>query len=303
MRALVLTKHGGPEVLAVKDVIDPKPSPGEVSVRVHAAGLNFADVMARMGLYPDAPKPPCVLGYEIAGVIEESNDAQFPSGMRVMAMTRFGGHAEKICVKKRQIVPMPAGMTFEEAAAIPVNYLTAYHMLFNIAHLKDGATVLIHMAAGGVGSAAIQLCRTVPHVTVIGTAGSKKHDFIRQLGCDHAIDRSQDYVPEVKKLTHGQGVNLVLDPLGGDDWRKGYSLLRPTGMLISFGFANLAKGSRRNIPNILKQLWRVPKFEPVKLMQENKAVAGDSLGHLWQEHQSLTKSPISYQQTLRTKGL
>ena len=190
MRAIWIKKYGGPEVLEIRDAPAPDPKRGEVRVRVRAAGLNFAELMAREGLYPDAPKPPCVVGYEAAGVVEALGEGVTePSvGTRVIALTRFGGHAEVICVPAGQIRVMPEGMSFEEGAALPVVYITAYHMLFRVAQLRPGARVLVHMAGGGVGLAALQLCRTVPGVTVFGTASSSKHAFLRQQGFDHCID-------------------------------------------------------------------------------------------------------------------
>src|SRR5690349_16952557 len=225
MKAIWITKYGGPEVLAVRDGPDPEPGPGEVRVRVRAAGLNFADIMARLGLYPDAPKPPCVVGYEAAGVVDAlgSGVAGPPVGARVLALSRFGGQADVICIPAAHAVPMPAAMSFEEAAALPVNYITAYHALFRVAALRPGEKVLVHMAAGGVGIAALQLCRTVEGVETFGTASASKHGALRDEGCHHPIDyRTRDYEAEVRGLTGGRGVDVVLDPLGGRDWRKGY---------------------------------------------------------------------------------
>jgi NADPH:quinone reductase-like Zn-dependent oxidoreductase len=172
MRAVWITRHGGPEVLEVRETPDPEPGPGQVRVRVRAAGLNFAEVMARQGLYPDAPKPPCVVGYEAAGVV----DAVGPGvsgpavGQRVVALARFGAHAEAVCVPAEQTLALPEGTGFEEAAALPVNYLTAYHMLFRVACVRPGERVLVHMAAGGVGIAVLQLCRTVEGVVTLRDA-------------------------------------------------------------------------------------------------------------------------------------
>ena len=256
MRALWQMKNGGPEVLTVRETPDPTPGPGEVRIRVRACGLNFAEVMARQGLYPDAPKPPCVLGYEAAGEV----DALGPGvdglalGTPVVALTRFGGHADVVCVPQAQVLPMPDGMDFETAAAIPVTYLTAYHMLFRVANLQPGARVLIHMAAGGVGIAALQLCATVEGVTTFGTASASKHEVLRAEGCDHPIDyRNTDYAARVRELTDGAGVDVVLDPLGGKDWATGLRLLRPVGHLVAFGFANMAGGERRSLLRMVSQ--------------------------------------------------
>jgi synaptic vesicle membrane protein VAT-1 len=286
MRAIWITRHGGPEVLEVRESPDPEPGPGQVRVRVQAAGLNFAEVMARLGLYPDAPKPPCVVGYEAAGVVDALGlgVAAPAAGTRVLALVRFGAHADVLCVPVDQVVPMPEGMTFDEAAALPVNYVTAYHMLFRVAALRPGDRVLVHMAAGGVGIAVLQLCRTVPGVVTYGTASASKHDTIRAEGCQNPIDyRTTDYAEAVRTLTGGTGVDLVLDPLGGRDWLKGYDLLRPAGRLVAYGFANLAAGERRSLFRVAQQGLAIPRFSPTRLMNENRSVAGVNIGHLWNE--------------------
>jgi synaptic vesicle membrane protein VAT-1 len=286
MRAVWITRSGGPEVLAVRETADPEPGPGEIRIRVRAAGLNFAEVMARQGLYPDAPKPPCVVGYEVAGVVDAAGaGASGPAvGSRVLALTRFGGHADTVCVPAAQALEMPDGMGFEEAAALPVNYLTAYHMLFRVANVRPRERVLVHMAAGGVGIAVLQLCRTVEDVATFGTASAGKHDVLREEGCTHPIDyRDTGYAAEITRLTGGEGVDIVLDPLGGGDWRKGMRLLRPAGRLVAYGFANMSSGERRSLVNIARQLVRVPWFTPLGLMDRNLGVAGVNMGHLWQE--------------------
>ena len=284
MRAVWITRTGGPETLAVRETPDPEPGPGEVRVRVHAAGLNFAEVMARQGLYPDAPKPPCVVGYEVAGVVDALGPGALGpgTGRRVMALVRFGGHADTVCAPAEQVLEIPDEMSFEEAAALPVNYLTAYHMLFRVANLRQNERVLVHMAAGGVGIAVLQLCATVDGVTTFGTASAAKHEVLRAEGCTHPIDyRSADYVREVRRLTGGQGVDVVLDPLGGRDWRRGMSLLRPPGRLVAYGFANLATGERRSLVGLARQAVRVPLFTPLGLMNANRSVSGVNIGHLW----------------------
>lgn len=284
MRAIWITRSGGPEVLEVRTGPDPEPGAGQVRVRVRAAGLNFAEVMARQGLYPDAPRPPCVVGYEASGVIDALGPGAVGRavGDRVALLTRFGGHADTVCVPVANTFPLPDAMTFEQAAALPINYITAWHMLFRAGGVRPGETVLVHMAAGGVGIAVIQLCRTVPGVRVIGTASASKHAFLRELGCDEPIDyRATDYVAEVRRLTGGRGVDLVLDSLGGNDWRKGYNLLAPVGRLVVFGFANALTGRRRNLLKLALQGLQVPWFHPIRLMNDNRTVAGVNLGHLW----------------------
>lgn len=286
MRAVTITRYGPPSVLEVRESPDPEPAAGEVRVRVEAAGLNFAEVSARQGLYPDAPKPPCVVGYEGAGVVDALGEGvtEPAVGTRVLFMKRFGAHASVICTPAWLAFPIPDAMSFEHAAAIPVNYLTAYHMLFRIARVRAGDHVLVHMAAGGVGTAALQLCRTVEGVTTYGTASGSKHDYVRQHGCDHPIDyRTKDYVDEVRRLTDGRGVDVILDALGGPDWKKGYDLLAKAGILVAFGLANAISGSKRSWIHVIGQVIRIPKLNPMNMMNDNKAVAGVNLGHLWDQ--------------------
>jgi NADPH:quinone reductase-like Zn-dependent oxidoreductase len=286
MRAIWITKAGGPEVLEVRETPDPIPKPGEVRIRTGACGLNFAELMARQGLYPDAPKIPCIVGYEAAGTIDSVGAGVDRTliGKRMVVLARFGAHADQICVSRENAFPIPDEMSFEDAAAIPVNYLTAYQMLFRTAAVKPGESVLIHMAAGGVGLAVLQLSRTIEGVITFGTASASKHEVVRANGCTHPIDyHTTDYFKEIMRLTNGRGVDVVLDALGGNDWRKGYKLLRPAGRLVAFGFANMSSGPTRNIWRMIRQIVTVPIFTPMGLMDKNRSVAGVNLGHLWDD--------------------
>jgi NADPH:quinone reductase-like Zn-dependent oxidoreductase len=205
-------------------------------------------------------------------------------------MSRFGGHSDVVCVPEDQLFRMPDSMSFEDAAALPVNYVTAYHMLFVVRRIQSGDAILVHMAAGGVGTAVLQLCRTVPGVTTIGTASAKKHDYVKSHGADHVIDyRTVDYVEEVKKLTNGRGVDAVLDALGGPDWKRGYSLLAPGGCLIAFGLANAGGVGKRSMTRALGQIVRQPLFNCMTLMNENRGVAGVNMGHLWGDVALITR--------------
>ena len=286
MRAVWITRPGGPGALEVRETADPEPGPGQVRIRVSAAGLNFAEVMAAQGLYPDAPKPPCVVGYEVAGVVDALGERVqgYAVGQRVLAMTHFGGHADLVCVPVDHVLAIPDAMSFEEAAAIPVNYVTAYHMLFRVACVRPGERVLVHMAAGGVGMAVLQLCRTVDDLEVFGTASAAKHDVLRAEGCAHPIDyHATNYAAEVRRLTRGEGVDVVLDPLGGNDWRKGLKLLRPAGRLVAYGFANLASGQRRRPARLAAQVAGIPLLTPLQLMNHNRTVSGVNIGHMWDQ--------------------
>ena len=296
MRAIWISRSGGPDVLEVRETPDPTPAAGEIRVRVRASGLNFAEVMARQGLYPDAPKPPTVVGYEIAGEVDAvgTGVADLKVGDRVAALTRFGGHADVVCVPAARVFTLPDGMPWDVAAAIPVNYLTAYHMLFVMRRIKPGEKVLVHMAAGGVGTAVLQLCRTVDAIETFGTASARKHDYVRSHGCDHPIDyRSEDYVQAIRAKVGDRGLDLVLDALGGRDWKKGYELLRSTGMLIAFGWANMRTGDKRSLFKVAREATGLPFFSPVGLMDTNRAIAGVNMGHLWHEEALLREEGLA----------
>ena len=282
MRSVWIPRTGPPDVLELRDGPEPVAGPGQVVVRVRASGVNFADVSARLGLYPDAPPRPCVVGYEVAGTIDRLGagvDGDLAVGRRVIALTRFGGYAEAVAVPVAQVFPMPDSMSFEEGASIPVNYLTAVLMLRHFGNVRAGDRVLVHAAAGGVGMAAIQLCR-IAGAEVIGTASAAKHAALREAGVAHAIDyRTQDFEQEVKRLTGGRGVDLVLDATGA--FRKSYRTLAPLGRLVCFGFSTAVTGLAPNRLAVIPKLVALPWFHPIRLMNDNKAVIGVNLGHLW----------------------
>jgi NADPH:quinone reductase-like Zn-dependent oxidoreductase len=292
MRSVWIPKAGPPEVLEVRDGPDPVPRQGEVVVRVRASGVNFADVAARLGDYPDAPPFPCVVGYEVAGVVESAPGVTgLAPGERVVALTRFGGYAEAVAVPTAQVFPLPDALSFEQGAAIPVNYLTAVLMLRHFGNVQAGERVLIHAAAGGVGMAAIQLCRAVG-AEVIGTASASKHAVLREHGVAHAIDyRNEDFETAVKRITGGRGVDVVLDATGA--FRKSYRCLAPLGRLVCFGFSAAATGLTPNRLAALPKLLMIPWFHPVQLMNANKAVIGVNLGHLWDRIEMLRREMLA----------
>jgi NADPH:quinone reductase-like Zn-dependent oxidoreductase len=291
MRQVVTTKNGGVEVLQLQEKPDPHAGAGEVVVGVRAAGLNFADILARQGLYPDGPRKPCVMGYEVAGVVEEVGDgvALDLVGMPVVAMTRFGGQSEKVLVQERQLFEKPDSLTFEQAAAIPVNYLTAYALLVAMGGLRKGESVLIHNAGGGVGLAALDIAKHIGAVTY-GTASPSKHDFLRRRGLDHPIDyRSQDWLPVLKKLTGDRGVELVIDPIGGSHWKKSYRALRHTGRLGMFGVSIASANGLKGKFKLLKAAVQMPRFHPLGLLNKNRGVFGLNLGHMWHEPEKVVE--------------
>ncbi|HXD30796.1 MAG TPA: medium chain dehydrogenase/reductase family protein [Pyrinomonadaceae bacterium] len=291
MRQIVTTANGGIEVLKVEERPDPKPSAGDVLIRVKAAGLNFADILARQGLYPDAPKKPCVMGYEASGIVESAGPGVDETwiGKSVVALTRFGGQSDLIAVKARQIFEKPESLSFEQAAAIPVNYLTAYALLAVMGSLQPGESVLIHNAGGGVGLAALDIAKRLS-ATTYGTASPGKHEVLRARGLDHAIDyRNKDWLPELKRLTNNRGVELVIDPLGGGHWKKSYQALRATGRLGMFGISTASADGVKGKLGMLKAAWQTPWFHPFGLLNKNRGVFGLNLGHMWHEPEKVAE--------------
>lgn len=281
MRSVYIPKAGPPEILEIREAPDPLPRDGEVIIRVKASGVNFADVSARLGFYPDAPPFPCVVGYEVSGVVDKvgASVRDFAVGDRVIALTRFGGYADVVAVPAAQVFAMPASMTFEQGAAIPVNYITAVLMLRHFGNVKAGETVLVHAAAGGVGMAAIQLC-ALAGARVIGTASASKHGILKEAGVAHTIDyRTEDFEQAVKRITNGRGVDIVLDATGA--FRKSYRCLAPLGRLVCFGLSSASSGLVPSKLSALTAILSIPIFHPIQLMNANKAVIGVNLGHLW----------------------
>lgn len=283
MRAVVITEHGPPEVLQVQDRPDPSPGPGQVAIDVAAAGINFADLMARVGLYPSAPKPPAVVGYEVAGTVAALGDGVegHAVGDRVMAGVRFGGYASRVAANVKDVVGLPEGMSFEQGAAIPVNYVTAYLGLIRFGSLQSGERVLIHAAAGGVGIAATQIAKS-HGAEVFGTASPGKHEAILGFGVDRALDYTKPgWEKGLPKL------DLVMDAVGGKSFRTSYELLRPGGRLVCFGASAVMSGEKRNLVTAAKAALRMPRFSLIKQMEQSKTVIGLNSLALWDEMGSL----------------
>src|SRR5271156_4304633 len=285
MRAMVVKRYGPPEVLEVREVSDPQPKPGEVVIRVKAVGVNFADLLQRMGIYPGTPKPPFVPGFEVSGVVEKvaeggkaSDGEPLHVGDAVAALTQFNASGGWGAAPAGRFFRLPAGMPFDDAAAIPVNYLTAYHSMFTMGNLQPGDRILIHGAAGGVGIASVQLARA-KGLVIFGTAGPAKQDYLRKIGVDHPIDyEKSDFVKVVRQYAP-DGIEMVMDPIGGKSLTRGQKCLGPTGRLVIYGLSEAAgSGGKRNLLRGAKALLQSPRFHPLKLMAQNLAVIGVSLG-------------------------
>jgi len=285
MRAVVITQHGDPSVLQVQERPDPAaPGPGRVRVAVRAAGVNFADTLARVGLYEDAPEPPCVVGYEVAGTIDAVGAGVDAArvGERVMAGARFGGYAELVDVAAADAIPLAEGLSFEEGAAIPVNYATAWAALHGYGSLRAGERVLVHAAAGGVGIAAVQLAKAAG-AEVHGTASPGKHARLAELGVDRAIDyRRRGWWKGLEPY------DVILDAIGGSSFQRSYRLLRPGGRLVAYGASSVQQGETRSMRTAAPQAVRMLRgFNLIKQMSDSKAVIGLNMLRLWDDRGTL----------------
>lgn len=291
MRAILLTRHGPPSVLRVSDVPTPTPAEGEVRVRLHAVGVNYAEVLSRRGLYGWAPRMPYVLGMEGFGQI----DAVGPGvvgravGQAVIVGAQHGCYAEQVCVAEHQALPAIDGFAPHENAAFVVNYLTAWLALFELARLRPSDVVLIQAAAGGVGTAAVQLAKRLG-CTTYGTAGAdEKLELLRALGIDAAINyRATDFEGEIRRLGNGRGVDVVLELVGGEVYRKSLRLLAPMGRLIVVGFASLAL--KKWDPTSWWRTWRdLPRVSIPRMAVQSCGVLATHVGYLLPERERMAK--------------
>lgn len=289
MRQILIPKYGKPDVFSIIETDISSPQDGEMQIKVHAAGVNFADILARKGLYPDAPKAPVVVGYEISGVVNSvgTNVEKEWLGKSVFALTRFGGYSEVVNVPKSQVFVKPDNISFEQAAAIPVNYLTAYQLIVVMGGLRKGETVLIHNGGGGVGLAALEMARKIGAFT-IGTASLRKHEFLKEKGFDALVDyRLTSWPEKIKKHTNNMGVELVLDPIGGKNWKINLSLLRATGRLGMYGVSSVTESSLIGVLKFLGLMVRMPIILPLALINRNRGTFGVNLANLWHEQNKI----------------
>jgi NADPH:quinone reductase-like Zn-dependent oxidoreductase len=299
MRAAVIRRYGPPEVFAVEDVPDPQPKPGELLIRVKTIGVNFADLLQRIGVYPTAPKPPFVPGLEVAGIVEKvaeggrSGEADSPRpGDAVVALTNFNAYAEWVTVPASLAFGLPQGIGFDEAAAIPVNYLTAYHSIVTMGNLLPGDRILIHGAAGGVGIASIQIAKA-RGLKIFGVAGPAKQETLRKMGVDHAVDYERDDFVEVIRKFAPAGVEMVMDAIGGKSFSRSYDCLGSTGRLVIYGFSTIAGADgKRNAFGSAKALLQTPRFHPLRLLAKNASIIGVNLSGL-QARPALLRSEMA----------
>lgn len=282
-RVIRIESHGAPEALVEREIPLPAPGSGEVHVRVDAAGVNFADLLMRQGLYGTAPSRPYSPGFEVAGTIAAtgSNVQDWRPGARVVALMRHGGYARDILVPTRNLFSYPDSLTPVQAAALPVNFLTAWFCLFETARAREGETVLILGAAGGVGTAAVQLAGA-HGLRVVGAAGApQKRAFVTdELGAFACFDSRGDWETEVRDLVGERGIDVALDPIGGRATASCRRLLAPLGRLVFYGLSEAAPGKRVNWPRVAWAWLRTPRFHPLSLVEPNVGILGVHLLHL-----------------------
>ncbi|MCO5308882.1 MAG: NADPH:quinone oxidoreductase family protein [Austwickia sp.] len=267
MRAAVVTAFTGPDGVAVQDIPEPEPRPGEVLIDVHAAGVIFPDVLQTRGQYQLRPELPFVLGWEVAGVVRHAAGGH-PVGDRVAAMPVIGGFAQTVAVRPDWVFPLPDAVSFEAGAALPVNYLSMHFAYRLRAHLQAGETVLVHGAAGGLGSAACQLAAAYGARVLAVVSSPAKADLARACGAQDVVVPADGFLDDVRALTDGRGVDVVVDPVGGDRFPDSLRALATHGRLIVLGFTG------REIPTVAVN----------RLLLRNIAVLGAGSREYYQDH-------------------
>lgn len=273
-RQVAIVHRGGPEVLRVEPTPLAIPREGQICLRVSAAGVTFADILMREGLYPGRPRYPFVPGVEVVGNVEARGKevADLNVGQRVVALCGFGGYTERLVLDASLAVPVPDGITDIKAVALVVNYLTAYQMLRRMARLEPDEAVLVHGAAGGVGTALLDLAAWMD-LRAFGTASGSKHAAIRRFGA-HLIDyRTEDFADAIRQELC-DGVDAIFDAIGGGHWRRSLSVLRPGGRLVAYGFSEALRGGRRRTIGMVRSWLASPRPHPLSLMTANTAIVG-----------------------------
>ncbi len=287
MKHVVVHRPGGFETLRMEEAPEPYPQPGEVRVATKAIGVNYADVVIRMGLYESAWKYvgyPITPGFEVSGIVDRVGPGvrNVKVGDDVVAVTRFGGYATHVCVSESQVVPRPKQLSYEEAAAFPSVFLTAWYALRELARPRPGGTILVHSAAGGVGTALIQIAKILECRAVGVVGASHKVDLVRELGAE-VIDKSSEPLWKTAERLSPGGYDVVLDANGVETLKESYRHLAPGGRLVIYGFHTMLPRTR-GLPNPLRLLasWlRTPRFDPIAMTGDNRSVHAFNLSYLF----------------------
>lgn len=288
MKAMFIPKHGDVDVLELRDTPSPEIRPGTCRIRPQAFGVNFADLLMRMGRYPEAPPPPFLPGYEVSGTITEvgpdipEDMAWLKPGAEVMAVTRFGGYAEEVITPAVKIRPLPSGWTHEQGAAFLINFVTAWLGLCEMARVKTGDRVLIHGIAGGVGLAALQIARATD-CTVAGTCSASKRDRVLALGADQVFDyTAAGLVESVRDWADG-GPNIVLEPRGGKGLKESLEMVRPLGSVVLFGFSEIMDREQVAPDKAEMASGRLLWFNPLSLVERSIGIFVLNIMNLWDD--------------------
>ena len=288
VKKIVIHKPGGYDQLVIEEHPDPVPGPDEVLIDVIAIGINYADCVTRMGLYTSARHYvgyPVTPGFEVTGTVIGSGSAvhDLANGTRVIAVTRFDAYATKLVVKRHQVVPLPAALSPEQGAAFPAVSLTAWFALFELAHPHAGDRMLVHSAAGGVGSMLVQLGK-IAGCSVVGVVGSNhKVEAVKALGADAVIDKLTQSLWQEAETFSPAGYEIILDANGVSTLKQSYEHLAPVGKLVVYGFHSMLP-KRGGIPHKLRlawDYWRTPRFSPFSLTTRNRSVLGFNLSFLF----------------------
>jgi len=291
MKKVVIHRPGGYEQLCLEQHVDPSPRPGEVLIDVEAIGINYADCVTRMGLYASAKQYvgfPITPGFEVAGKVAVLGEGvtDLTIGAEVIAVTRFGGYASQLAVGRSQVFVKPERLSMVQAAGFATVFLTAWFALFELAHARAGERILVHSAAGGVGSALVQLGK-IAGCKVVGVVGaSHKIDSVGALGADAVVDKSRQDLWHTAEQMAPEGFDVVLDANGVTTLNQSYRHLAPVGRLVVYGFHGMLprKGGRPNRLRLLWDYYRTPRFSPFSLTTRNRSLLGFNLSFLF--HQS-----------------
>jgi NADPH:quinone reductase-like Zn-dependent oxidoreductase len=273
MKAIILKKYGkSNEAFTIEDRPIPMVKDDEVLIKVNYSGVNFADILARVGLYDDAPKPPGIIGYDVSGVVEAVGNkvSRFKVGQRVAALTRFGGYAEYAVAKELAVTNLPENTDLAIAPAFATQACTAYYCAVDSLTLHKSDKVLIQAAAGGVGSILVQIAKS-KGCEVFATSSASKMDFVKGLGADHVIDYTKENFSDIINKLAPKGIDVVFDSIGGQTFKKAYKLLRPGGRMVCFGAAE-------NIAAVKNKLMLIPLatgfgfFSPIPMLMQSKSL-------------------------------
>ncbi len=286
MKAAYLIKYGSAGIaFEIRETVKPRPKPNQILISVEAFGLNFADVMARLGLYKAAPRLPAILGYDVVGKVVEIGKevTRIKIGERVTALTRFGGYAEYAIAESNMVFTIPETFSPGVAVALATQYSTAHFLAYNMANLQENDNVLIHAAAGGVGTALTQMALH-KKCTVFGTCSSSdKVKYIRQNGVHHPINYKEgDFGEAVQKILGNDGLDAIFDPVGGRSVKKGYRLLRAGGRLFSFGVSRM--NQTKSIFGKLRVAYQFGFYHPLQFLGKSKGIVGINILKVGEEN-------------------